>query len=144
MLTKFSGLNLKGTYLSLEKDKETFCVLFTYSVKRAREIRKAYVAVLQRWLKNVPKSVMHVQSCCFTKVNLFLFFFLPFSLPSLSLLLKLPSVVIQKFCYHGQVTSDFSSLLNSLRLIYENYNMTPRLWVNFFTNPLSCNSHKRP
>ena len=38
MLAKFSGLNPKGPYLSLEKEKETFCVVFTCSVKRAREI----------------------------------------------------------------------------------------------------------
>ena len=31
--------------------------------------------------------------------------FLPFSLPSPSLFAKLPFVVIQKFCYHGNVTS---------------------------------------
>ena len=35
------------------------------------------------------KSVMHVQSCCFANLNLLLFF-LPFSLPSPSSLLKLP------------------------------------------------------
>ena len=39
--------------------------------------------------------------------------FLPFSLPSTSSLLKLPIVVIQKFCYHGNVTLHFSSLLLS-------------------------------
>ena len=39
--------------------------------------------------------------------------FLPFSLPSTSLLAKLPFVVIQKFCYHGNVTSHFSSLLDA-------------------------------
>ena len=33
MLAKFSGFNLKGPHLSLEK--ETFCVVFTYSIKRA-------------------------------------------------------------------------------------------------------------
>ena len=66
MLAKFSGLNPKGPYLSLEKEKKKlFCVAFTYSVKRAREIRKFHVAVLQGWLKNVQKSVMHVQSSCF-------------------------------------------------------------------------------
>ena len=27
------GLNLKEPYLSLEKEKETFCVVFTYSIK---------------------------------------------------------------------------------------------------------------
>ena len=51
---------------------------------------------------------MHVQSSCFTNINLLLF--LPFSLP---LLPKLPLVVIQKFCYHGNVTSHFFSLLTS-------------------------------
>ena len=47
MLAKFSGFNPKGPYLSLEKQKETFCVVFTYSVKRPREIRKFHVAVVQ-------------------------------------------------------------------------------------------------
>ena len=66
MLAKFSGLNPKGPYLSLEKEKKKlFCVAFTYSVKRAREIRKFHVAVLQGWLKNAQKRVMHVQSSCF-------------------------------------------------------------------------------
>ena len=54
------------------------------------------------------KSVMHVQSCCFA--------ILPFSLPSPSLLLKLPIVVIRKCCYHGNVTSHFSSLLLAANL----------------------------
>ena len=50
MLAKFSGLNPKGPYLSLEKESETFCVVFAYSVKPTREIRKFHVAVVQRWL----------------------------------------------------------------------------------------------
>ena len=28
MLAKFSGFNPKGPYLSLEKEKETFCIVF--------------------------------------------------------------------------------------------------------------------
>ena len=40
--------------------------------------------------------------------------FLPFLFSSPSLLLKLPLIVIQKFCYHGNVTSHFSSLKNQL------------------------------
>ena len=102
MLAKLSGLNPKGPYLNLEK--ETFCVVFTYSAKRAREIRKFHVVVVQGWLKNVQKSVMLAQSCCFTNINLLLFCRSP------SLLLNLPFVVIQKFCYHGNVTSHFTSL----------------------------------
>ena len=48
----------------------------------------------------------------FTNINLLPF--LPFSSPSPSLLTKLPFVVIQKFLYHGNVTSYFSSLLTTL------------------------------
>ena len=48
MLAKSSGLNPKGPYLSLEKEKEIFCVLLTYSIKRASEIRKFHLAVVQK------------------------------------------------------------------------------------------------
>ena len=41
-----------------------FCVVFTYSIKRAREIRKSHVVVVQRRQRNVQNSVMYVQSCC--------------------------------------------------------------------------------
>ena len=44
---------------------------------------------------------MHVQSCCFARSIAFL----PFSLFSPSSFLKLFIVVIQNFCYHGNVTS---------------------------------------
>ena len=73
MLAKFSGLISKGPYLSLEKEKETFCVLLTFSIKWAREIRKFHVAVVQQRLRNVQKSVMHVQSCFFVNLNLLFF-----------------------------------------------------------------------
>ena len=73
MLAKFSGLISKGLYLSLEKEKETFCVLLTFSIKWAREIRKFHVAVVQQRLRNVQKSVMHVQSCFFVNLNLLFF-----------------------------------------------------------------------
>ena len=96
----FLVVNPKGPYISLEKEKGLFCVLFCYFIKRAHEIRKFHVAVVQPRLRNVQKSVMHVQSCCFAN-NLLLC--LLFSLPSS--LLKLSIVVIQKFCYHGNVTS---------------------------------------
>ena len=71
MLAKFSGFNLKGPHLSLEKEKETFCVVFTYSIKWACEIRKFHVTVMQRRLRSVQKSV---QSCCFANLNLSGFF----------------------------------------------------------------------
>ena len=59
-------LNPKGTYLSVEKEKENLCVVFTYSIKQVHEIRRFHVVVVQQRLRNVQKSVMHVQlcSCC--------------------------------------------------------------------------------
>ena len=54
-------LNPKGTYLSVEKEKENLCVVFTYSIKQVHEIRRFHVVVVQQWLRNVQKSVMHVQ-----------------------------------------------------------------------------------
>ena len=115
MFVKLSGFNPKGSYLSLEKEKETFCVVFTYSIKRSREIRKIHVAVVQRRLRNVQKSVMHVQSSCFANLNLS-GSFLPFSLLSPSSPNLSPIVIIQKSGYHGNLTSHFSSL-NSLACV---------------------------
>ena len=53
-------------YLSLEKESDNFCVVFTDSVKRAREIRKFHdhVVVVERRQRNVQNSLMLVQSCC--------------------------------------------------------------------------------
>ena len=109
-----SGVESERTVYEFGKKKENYCAVFTKSIKRAREIRKFQVADLKltkgrlkkianKQLRNVQKNVMRVQSCCFA--------LLPFSLPSPSLLLKLPIVVIRKCCYHGNVTSHFSSLL---------------------------------
>ena len=58
MLAKFSRLNPKGPYASLEKEKQNFCVVLTYSIKRAREIRKFHVVIVQQRLRNVQKSVI--------------------------------------------------------------------------------------
>ena len=55
-------LNPEKPYLNLEKEKENFCVLFNYSIKRAREVSKFHVTVVQRRLRNVQKSVMDVQN----------------------------------------------------------------------------------
>ena len=69
---------------------------------RAHEIRKFHVAVVQPRLRNVQKSVMQ---CKVVVLLINLLLCLLFSLPSPSSLLKLPIVVIHKFCYHGNVTS---------------------------------------
>ena len=48
-------------YLSLEKESDSFGVVFTYSIKWAGEIRKFHVVVVQRRQRNVQNSVMYVQ-----------------------------------------------------------------------------------
>ena len=89
MLAKFSG------------------VVLSYVVKRVREISTFHVAVMQRWLRNVQKSVLLF--CGYKPIPFFQF---PF--PSPASWLKLSIIVIQKFCYHGNVTSHFSFLFNPL------------------------------
>ena len=67
----FLELNSKGLYQSSGKEKESCCLVFPSSTKR--EIRQFHVVVVQRRQRNVQKSVMHVQSCCFACLNLLLF-----------------------------------------------------------------------
>ena len=85
----FLELNSKGLYQSSVKEKESRCLVFTSSTRRA--IRQFHIVVVQRRQKNVQKCVMHVQSCCFANVNIL--FFVPFLLSS-SALFKLPSVYV--------------------------------------------------
>ena len=53
-----------GTVLKFKKRRKICQRLFTSSIKR--EIRHFHVVVAQWRQRNVQKSVMHVQSCCFT------------------------------------------------------------------------------
>ena len=118
MLGKFAGVKSERTASKFTKRKrKLLCCVFTSSFKPVREIRRFHVAVVQRRLRNVQKSVMQVQSC-FDNVNLLLF--LSFLLPSPSSLLKVPTVVIQKFCYHANVRSHFSYLLWTKRWMPQN------------------------
>ena len=71
MLAIFLELNSKGLYLSSQKEKENRCLIFAFSIKR--EIRKFHVVVLQRQQSNVQKRVMHLQSCFFANLKLWLF-----------------------------------------------------------------------
>ena len=71
MLAILWELSSEGLYQSSRKEKEGCCPVFPSSTKR--EIRHFHVVVVQRLLRNVQKSVMHVQSCCFANLNLFHF-----------------------------------------------------------------------
>ena len=57
MLAKFSGLNPKGPYIRLGKEKDNFCDVLTYSIKQAREIRNFHATVVQQRLRNTPISI---------------------------------------------------------------------------------------
>ena len=73
MLAKFSGGESERT-VSKKKKKEIVVLCSPgASESRLREIRECHVTVVQRWLRNVQNSVMHVQSCSFANINLFLF-----------------------------------------------------------------------
>ena len=96
MLVKFSGAKSVRTVSKFNKRKRKFCVVFTYSLKPAHEIRKFYVAVKQQQLQNGQKNVMSIQKllfCLYKPIAL-----LPFWLLSPLLLLKHLIVVIQEFC----------------------------------------------
>ena len=71
MLANFLELNSKWLYQSSGKEKESCCLRFP-SLKKP-EIRHFHVVVVQWRQRNVQKSVMHVQSCCFANLNLLLF-----------------------------------------------------------------------
>ena len=70
MLAKFSGVESKTAISEFRKRKENFlsCVHLP-AVKRAHEIRKFHVAVVQWWLKNMQKSMM----CTVLQYKLMLF-----------------------------------------------------------------------
>ena len=55
MLAKFSGVESERTVFKFRKRKKN-CVVFAYFVKRAREIRKFHVLVVQRRLRKVQKK----------------------------------------------------------------------------------------
>ena len=97
--------------LSLEKEKDNFCVVLAYFVKRVREIGNYHVAVVQRRLRNGTKmrdELAQLLFCWYESVA-----FLPVLFAVAGVVAKLPIVVTQKFCCHGNVTSHFSSLLHA-------------------------------
>ena len=72
ILTNSLELNSKGLYKSSGKEKESCCLVFP-SLTNC-EIGHFHVVVVQWQQRNVQKSMMHIQSCCFANLNQFLFF----------------------------------------------------------------------
>ena len=76
MLAKFGGgggrLNLKGPYLSLEKEKEKFLCCVHLLHKASAKILAIFMSQSRSDGKeNVEKSMMHLQTCCFANIHLF-------------------------------------------------------------------------
>ena len=67
----FLELNSKRLCQSSGEENESRCLVCTSSTKR--ETRQSRVVVVQGRQRNLQKSVMHVQSCCFASLNLLLF-----------------------------------------------------------------------
>ena len=89
------GLYPKGPYLSLEKEKENFCVVFTYSIKRAREIRYFHVVVGSDGKELYKKNVARMQSCCFANLNLlFLLILIAIAVPIVVLYCCDPKILL--------------------------------------------------
>ena len=64
MLPFFSGvICFERLYQSSRKEKQSRCLVFSFSTKC--EIRHFQVVVMYWRQRNVQKSMMHVQSCCF-------------------------------------------------------------------------------
>ena len=109
-------LNSKRLHRSSEKE-ESRCLVYTSSTKRS--IRHFHVVVVQWRQRNVQKSVMHVQSCCFANRNLLLSF-MPFSLTSPSSLLKRPhrdrvNDVSDGYLFNSSYSPNFSGHLKDVR-----------------------------
>ena len=94
--------------ISVEKEKDNFCVVFTYSMKRACEIRKFHVTGLQRRQRNEQNSVMHVK---FVVLSIKSYYFSAVLLPPPLSLVLLSSRNSATKKVHGDVTSPFSFLL---------------------------------
>ena len=63
------------SHSSLERERKNRPRLFMSSIKlETREIRLFHVIIMQWRLRNVQKSVLHVQSCCFALIKLIVFF----------------------------------------------------------------------
>ena len=67
----FSRVESLKTVSKCRKRKQSRCLVFKSSTKH--EIRHFHVKVVQRRQRNVQKSMMHVQSCCFVNLNLLIF-----------------------------------------------------------------------
>ena len=112
MMAKFSGVKSERTVSKFRKRIRKFlrcaCLLRKAGAWNLDVLRCSRVTTAK---KRTKKRDARPQLLCWHKPIAFF----QFSLPSLASLLKLPIVLMQKFCYHGNVTSDFSSAKTTSR-----------------------------
>ena len=65
-------LNSKGLYWGSGKENQSCCLVFPRPRQNVKSGRFQAV-VVQRRQRNAQKSLMHVQSCCFSNLNLLVF-----------------------------------------------------------------------
>ena len=66
------GLNLKGPYLSLEKEKrKCLCCVHLLHKEGAKKLVIFMSQSRNNGKENVKKSMMQVQNCCFANIHLF-------------------------------------------------------------------------
>ena len=113
----FLEMNSKRLHQSSGKEIETRSLVFTSSEKR--EIRQFHVVVVHWRQRNVQKSVMHVQSCCFANLNQLRFCSSLWRCPS-SLLKGEHSVAMLGQCcnYSKQCCNAVLRLKSSLRIVW--------------------------
>ena len=103
ILAKFSGVEFETTVSKFRKIKIKFLhCLQLYCIKRGHETRKFHVAGRDKTAKKCKKIDPRF-------ANLNLLFFSPSRYRSRRRCLS-SIIVIQTFCYHGNLTSHFSSL----------------------------------
>ena len=130
MLTKFSVVESKRTVSKFRKRKrKILCCVHWHSISGCVKLGSFRLQSCNNGWKMYKK----VWCMCIHIVVVLLYkptAFLPFLLPSPLSLLKLPIIVIQKFCHHGNVMTHFSSLLSYWNKVYSTLFFCKHLMIN--------------
>ena len=130
MLTKFSVVESKRTVSKFRKRKrKILCCVHWHSISGCVKLGSFRLQSCNNGWKMYKK----VWCICIHIVVVLLYkptAFLPFLLLSPLSLLKLPIIVIQKFCHHGNVMTHFSSLLSYWNKVYSTLIFCKHLMIN--------------
>ena len=130
MLTKFSVVESKRTVSKFRKRKrKILCCVHWHSISGCMKLGSFRLQSCNNGWKMYKK----VWCICIHIVVVLLYkptAFLPFLLLSPLSLLKLPIIVIQKVCHHGNVMTHFSSLLSYWNKVYSTLFFCKHLMIN--------------